>query len=102
MKRVKPILRKIVPFFKNFYFTTGLFVLVWVTFFDANDFISQYQLTDKMDDLESEKSYYIAKIEEVKFEKEELLSTTTLLEKFARERYLMKKPTEDLYIVAKD
>lgn len=102
MKRIKPILRKIVPLFKNFYFTTGLFILVWVSFFDANDFVSQYQLTDKMKNLEAEKAYYMTKIEEVKFEKEELLSTSSLLEKFARERYLMKKPTEDLYIVAKD
>jgi hypothetical protein len=27
------------------------------------------------------------------------MSSPRLLEKFAREKYLMKKPTEDLYIV---
>jgi cell division protein DivIC len=102
MKRFKSILRKIIPFFRNFYFTTGLLLLVWVTFFDANDFISQFQLTSKMNDLEAEKVYYLSKIEEVKFEKKELFSTPALLEKFARERYLMKKPTEDQYILAKD
>jgi cell division protein FtsB len=32
-------------------------------------------------------------------EREELMSNPELLEKFARERYLMKKQTEDLYVV---
>ena len=102
MKSLKSYLRKVLPFFKNFYFTTGLLLLVWVTFFDANDFISQFQLTGKLNELESEKIYYIEKIKEVIEERKEILSTPGLLEKFARERYLMKKPTEDLYVITKD
>lgn len=100
MKITRKILRKIIPIAKNFYLSTGLFVLIWVSFFDANDFLSQYQLTSKLHDLQEEQDYYTSKIKEVKFEKEELLSSTPLLIKFARERYLMKKPNEDLYVCA--
>jgi cell division protein FtsB len=32
----------------------------------------------------------------------ELLSDEALLEKYAREKYLMRKPSEDLYIVVKE
>ncbi len=98
----KSIVRKIVPFFRNFYFSTGFFLLAWMLFFDANDFISQYRLTGKLNDLLKEKAFYSVKILEVKKEKEEVFGSRDLLEKFARERYLMKKPTEDIYILKED
>ncbi len=75
------------------------FFLIWITFFDSNDLYSQYSLAHKLDNLNTDKAYYLEKIEEVKKDREELLSNPDLLEKFAREKYLMKKPTEDLYVV---
>ncbi len=77
----------------------GAFLLIWLTFFDSNDLYSQYKLAKKLDNINADKAYYLEKIEEVKEDREELLSNPDLLEKFAREKYLMKKPTEDLYIV---
>jgi len=41
-------------------------------------------------------------IKDVEKDREELLSNDKLLEKFAREKYLMKKPTEDLYVIVQD
>ncbi|HOO11266.1 MAG TPA: septum formation initiator family protein, partial [Cyclobacteriaceae bacterium] len=40
-----------------------------------------------------------AKIVEVKKDRKELMTNKELLEKFAREKYLMKKETEDLFII---
>ena len=77
----------------------GAFLLIWLTFFDSNDLYSQYKLVRKLDNLNADKAYYLDKIEEVKEDREELLSNPDLLEKFAREKYLMKKPAEDLYVV---
>lgn len=77
----------------------GTFFLIWVVFFDSNDLYSQYSLANKLDNLKADKAYYLEKIEEVKEDREEILSNPDLLEKFAREKYLMKKPTEDLYVV---
>ena len=68
-------------------------------FFDSNDLVTQYKLSKKLSDLENAKAYYEEKIEEVKKDREELLSNKELLEKFARENYLMKKKTEDLYVI---
>lgn len=45
--------------------------------------------------------FYNEKIAEVKAEKNEILGTSEALEKFAREKYLMKKPTEEVFIVKK-
>ncbi len=85
--------------FRNFYLIIGLFFLVWLTFFDSNDLYTQLKQTAKLKGLEDEKEFYLEKIEEVKVDREELLSNDALLEKFARENYLMKKPAEDLYVI---
>ena len=71
-------------------------------FFDSNDLYNQLKLTGKKRNLEGQKVYYSNKIEEVQKDREELFSDPELLEKFARERYLMKKPTEDIYIIVKE
>lgn len=87
---------------RNFYFLFGVFFLVWMLFIDSNDFYTQYKLNQKRRDLESQKEYYLKKIEEVKEDRDELFSNDKKLEKFAREKYLMKKETEDLFVVKTD
>ena len=90
---------RIVKFFKNFYFPVAFFFLVFMIFFDPNDFISQYKMRSTLKELEAEKAYYQEKIVEVEDEREALLKDTRKLEQFARENYLMKKPTEDVYVI---
>jgi len=53
----------------------------------------------KWRELRSEKEYYEANIEVVKKDRAELLSSPALLEKFAREKYLMKRPGEDVFVL---
>lgn len=97
-----PLLRKLPKFTRNFYFLVSLFFLVWMLFFDSNDIFSQYKLRKKLKTLEAEKEYYEAKVGEVKLDREELFSNEELLEKFAREKYLMKKPEEDIFIIVEE
>jgi cell division protein FtsB len=68
-------------------------------FIDSNDLISRYQLGSKLSALEAEKAYYDEKIVEVEKDRKELMTNKELLEKFAREKYLMKKETEDVFII---
>lgn len=57
----------------------------------------------KLRSLEDEKEYYQEKIKEVEKDREELMGNKELLEKYAREKYLMKKESEDIFIIeAKD
>lgn len=94
---------KIPKFFKNYYFLFGTFFVVWMLFVDSNDIVSQVKMTQKLNGLEAQKAFYIEKKVQVLKDKEELSTNKELLEKFARENYLMKKASEDLYIVvAKD
>ncbi len=84
---------------KNFYFVCGVLFLVWMLFFDSNDLFLQFQRSSKLDQLDAKKEFYLEKINDVEQDRKELLSDDELLEKYARENYLMRKPTEDLYIV---
>lgn len=93
------MLRKLPPFLRNFYALGIIFFISWMIFFDSNDWISRYRLSSKLRQLENEKDYYLEKIEEVKKDQAELMGNKELLEKFAREKYLMKKESEDLFII---
>ena len=91
--------RKLPPVFKNFYFIVGVIFIIWMLFIDSNDLYSQFKKRGKLKELEQQKAYYTQMIKEVEKDREELLSNSELLEKFAREKYLMKKESEDLYIL---
>lgn len=90
---------KIPRFVKSFYFIIGAVFLIWMLFIDSNDIVSQVRLKSKLSSLEKQKEYYLEKKEEVLKNKEELTTNLDLLEKFAREKYLMKKPSEDLFVI---
>ena len=92
-------MRKIFTYTGNFYILAIVFFLFWVIFIDSNNLIVHVRLTKKLWDLENQKEFYQEKKLQIQSGRDELLSNTELLEKFARERYLMKKPTEDLYVV---
>lgn len=86
-------------FLKNYYVLFGLFFVIWMLFVDSNDVVSQIRMTRKLNDLQAEKEYYLEKKTEVLKDREELSTNTELLEKFARENYMMKKKSEDLYMI---
>ena len=94
--------KKIPAFSRNFFFLTAFFFLMWMLFFDSNDIYSQYKLSRKLNNLGARKAYYQEKIIEVRQDREELLNNPELLEKFAREKYLMKKPSEDIYVLVEE
>ena len=84
---------------RSFYFLTGMSFLVWMLVFDANDLSKQFDIYRKWKELRNEKQYYLDNIEVVKRERAELMSSPPLLEKFAREKYLMKRPGEDVFVL---
>jgi cell division protein DivIC len=84
---------------RNFYAITAILFVVWMLFLDSNNLITRYQLTSKLRSLENEKEYYEVKIQEVEKDRQELFGDPSLVEKFAREKYLMKKPSEEIFII---
>jgi cell division protein FtsB len=90
---------KLLPWLKNKYVVSVISFLVWMTFFDRNDFISQYTYKQELNKLKTDKEYYLQQVEENKESIHELMSDPANLEKFAREKYHMKKDDEDVFLI---
>lgn len=93
------MLNKLSRPFRNFYFVAVVIFLLWMLLLDSNNLIARFQLSSKLNSLENEKEYYQEKIMEVEEDRNELFGDRESLEKFAREKYLMKRESEDIYIV---
>lgn len=91
--------KNIPPWMRNKYFISLTAFFIWMLFFDHNNIISQVQLRMKLSDYLGKKEYYEQQIAQVKKEKQGLLTNQDSLERFAREKYLMKKDNEDLYVI---
>ena len=84
---------------KNKYFVTSTLFIVWMLFFNDYNLIFQWQKSRELADLKSKKEYFAKEIAQVNQDKKDLFSNTQNLEKFAREKYFMKKDNEDLYLI---
>ena len=89
---------KIPYWLRNRYAITLLFFLLWVLFIDQNNIITQYEYRKQLNELEREKVYFSKEIEKTSKELEELSTNPKLLEKFAREKYFMKKDNEEVFL----
>ncbi len=83
----------------RFYALTGVGFLLWMSFFDANDLGSQVRNWWKAQELDEEKAYFQERIDAVRAERKEVLGSQQLRIKYAREKYLMKKRNEDVYVL---
>ena len=89
---------KFLKLLKNKYFIVIVVLISWLMYFDKNDVFTQYELVQKCNKLNTEKEYYISEIEKNKTEINELQNNSKNLETFAREKYLMKKDSEDVFV----
>jgi hypothetical protein len=97
--KLKRIKITIPPFLKNKFVIAAIALLAWLIFFDGNDFFTQYSYRKKLNELEKEKEYYNVEIAKSRQELQSLISSKKNLEKFAREKYLMKKDNEDIFVI---
>lgn len=74
---------------------------IWMVFFDQNNLVDQYRLRSQVKNLKREKGYYLEEMEKARKEYEELFTNEESLEKFAREKYLMKRENEDIFVIEK-
>ena len=94
------LLKNISPIAKNKYLFTLTVFAVWMTFFDTQDIITtHFKLSNELNDLQKSRNYYLEQIEATKKELDQLKSDPATLEKYAREKYHMKKDNEDLFII---
>jgi cell division protein FtsB len=93
------MVKKIHPLFKNRYVVVIVCFLLYVTFFDTHDLISQIGIRMELAEISDEIEYLERNTERAKVQIEELTSDKEMLEKFAREQYRMKRENEDIFVL---
>lgn len=92
----EPLLKKLPKPLKNRYFLVIVVFIAIMVFFDKHNLLTQYKLQKAVDQLESDKSFYQKKIVETK---QKRLDFDKNQEKFAREKYFVKKPKEEVFVI---
>jgi cell division protein FtsB len=95
-------MKRLIDLLKNKFFLVTIAFLVWMIFFDKNDLFSQYEYHQQVNKLKQERDFYKTETERVSKDLDELTSNPEKLEKFAREKYLMKKDNEDVFVIVKE
>ncbi|MEZ4858161.1 MAG: septum formation initiator family protein [Flavobacteriaceae bacterium] len=98
MKFSKVIQNKWVRFFSNKYVLILTLFLVWMVFFDTNSYFIHKELNDDIKALEKSKDFYKEEIQKDKTFIEKMKDSNEI-EKYAREKYYLKKENEDIYII---
>ncbi len=88
----------ILKFLGSRYLIVLVFFMVWMVFLDNYSYLEHRILNKELDELEDNKKYYE---EEIKKDGEniKLLKNPDQIEKYAREKYYMKRDSEDIYII---
>ena len=86
---------------RNKYLIAAAAFVVWMLFFDKNDMLSQYEYRTEVNKLQEEKDFYTDETAKVKKDLNELNTNLKTAEKFASEKYYMKKSNEDVFVIIK-
>jgi cell division protein FtsB len=84
---------------KNKYFISILVFLIWMSFFDVKDWGLIAERLNKLGELEKTEITLTKQIQETRLELNLLRSEAESIERYAREKYLMKKDNEEIFIV---
>ena len=93
-------LQKIPSWLKSKYILTAVGFVVWMFFFDERDLITTHiKQPMELKKLQQSEKYYQDEITATKTELDRLKSNPSTIEKYAREKYLMKRDNEDLFLI---
>ncbi len=73
--------------------------LVWMLFFDEKDYFTQRKRKAELQKIESKIEFYKAEIAKTRTQVDALDNDPASLEKFAREKFFMKRDNEDVFVV---
>lgn len=90
--------QKWVQWASNKYMLILILFLIWMFFFDTNSYLIHNELDHDINALEDNKEFYKKEIEHDKVFIEKMKDDDEV-EKFAREKYFLKKENEDIFII---
>ena len=93
-------------FFRHLSRFRYLYVLIafgiWMIFFDQNNIFNQMKLKGNLRNIEHQKRFYESEIKKNQELLEDLQYDSTFMEQYGREKYLLKKDNEVIYLIVKE
>ena len=102
MHKLRNIINLLPKPLRNKYLILLLLFIFWIIFLDDYNLINQNKMKNNVDDLKEQKEFYISEIKRDSTELSNLKNDSEEQEKFARERFLMKKDNEDIFIIRRN
>ncbi len=96
---MKKLFRRVPPPLRSRYALAAISLLIWVLAFDRNDAWTTFQNRRELSRMRDQQQWYQEEIARTREQLHELSSNKELLEKFAREKYLMKRDNEDIFVL---
>jgi cell division protein DivIC len=93
------VLRFVPRVLRNRYGAGLLALFLWIGLFADYDLYTMVKLRWRLHDLSRQRDHFEAQIAVTRAQLHEITSDQALLEKFARERYLMKRDNEDVFVL---
>ena len=75
---------------------------VWMVFFDQNSLIRQISLSRELNKAQKQEQYYRKEIAKDSLQLEKLKTDDKEVEKLAREKYMMKKDDEKIFLIVRE
>jgi len=97
MKKKRPVLIRVL---RNKFFLAIILFIVWMSFFDPKDWYLISARKNKLKGLQKSEAALTKEITDTKEELKLLKTNAQTIEKYAREKYYMKKDNEDIFIVS--
>ena len=91
-------MRFLLQILKNKYFLATVVFLVWIFFFAQYDIISQREQQKELMEMKTKIKYLETEVERLHHEKLSLQNDSTTQERYAREKYFMSKPNEQVFV----
>ncbi len=83
----------------SFYAGTFVVFFLWIFVISGNDIFSLFTLQREKQAYDDGIAYYEEQLKQIEAEKAEVLGTDDAAEKFAREKYRMKKEGEIVFVI---
>ena len=85
----------------NMFIGISIIFIFWMCFLDSNSWLAHKELNKEIETLQSKKEFYKNQIEK-DLEAKKKLETKNGSEKYAREKYYMKRKNEDVFLIESD
>jgi cell division protein FtsB len=93
------MLHRLPALLRNKFFLATAGFVIWMLFFDRNDLFTQMERKKELREIRASKQYFAERIAADQKFSNDLQFNASAIEKYAREKYLMKRDNEDLFLV---